>query len=287
MLIKRVLTNNAVITVGDDGKDKIVCGKGIAFKKRSGDEIDTSLINQVFILQNDPNVMKFEQLLKDVPIEYIRLAYDIAEMAKLEFAKNFNDSMIITLSDHLYTAIQRCKEGMLIKNALLWDIKNFYEIEYEIGLRAVELIKEKINIDFPEDEAGFIALHIVNAQLDKSSMENIFKVTKLIQEITTIVKYHFHIEFDTGSAYYYRFITHLKFFSLRLFNNDQYDENDEDELLNMVIEKYTTAYDCANKIKDFLIRKYNYHLKNDELLYLTIHVHRIVTKMNAKGGGGK
>ena len=283
MRIKRVLTNNAVITTDDTGKEKIVCGKGIAYKKRSGDDIDATLINQIFILQNDLNMNRFEQLLKDVPLEYIRLAYDITEMAKLEFAKKFHDSMIVTLSDHLYTAIQRSKEGMQITNPLLWDIKNFYEIEYEIGLKATSIIKQRMHIELPEDEAGFIALHIVNAQLDEENMENIFKVTKLIQEITTIVKYHFHIEYDITSAYYYRFITHLKFFSLRLFHHTQYDENEETELLDVVINKYTTAYACAIKVKDFLIKKYNYSLKEDELLYLTIHIHRIVSK-TAKGG---
>lgn len=283
MLIKRVLTNNAVITTDDIGREKIVCGKGIAYKKRIGDDIDVSLINQVFILQSDLNMNRFEQLLKDVPLDYIRLAYDITEMARLEFAKKFNDSMIVTLSDHLYTAIQRCKEGLQIANALLWDIKNFYEIEYEIGLKATAMIKEQMHIDLPEDEAGFIALHIVNAQLDESNMENIFKVTKLIQEITTIVKYHFHIEYDTASAYYYRFITHLKFFALRLFHHTQQDTRDDAELLDVVIDRYSTAYACAVKVRDFLTKKYNYHLMDDEMLYLAIHIHRIAAKTR-KGG---
>lgn len=283
MIIKRVLTNNAVIIDNPNGKEKIVCGKGIAYKKRSGDVIETSLINQVFILESDLNMNKYEQLLKDVPIEYIRLAYDITEMARLEFAKKFNDSMIVTLSDHLYTAIQRSNEGLRIVNAMLWDIKNFYEIEFEIGLKAISMIKKQMKIELPEDEAGFIALHIVNAQMDESNMENIYKVTKLIQEITTIVKYHFHLEYDITSAYYYRFITHLKFFSLRLFHNKQNEEDDEMELMDVVKDKYATAYACALKVKAFLAKKYNYSLKEDELLYLAIHIHRIATKTK-KGG---
>ena len=117
----------------------------------------------------------------------------------MEFAKNFKDNVIITLSDHLYVAIKRCKEGGIISNPLLWDIKNFYEIEYDIGLRALELIKKKFNIQLPDDEAGFIALHIVNVELDEDNMDHIFQVTKVIQEISTIVKYHFHY----NSYYFY------------------------------------------------------------------------------------
>lgn len=282
MIIKRILTNNAVVIDDENQQEKIVCGKGIAFKKRSGMEIDEISINQTFILEGGGEYSRFEQLLKDVPLEYLELSSEIINMAKLEFAKKFKDNVIITLSDHLYVAIKRCREGMTISNPLLWDIKNFYEIEYDIGLRALELIKNKFHIQLPNDEAGFIALHIVNVELDEDNMDHIFQVTKVIQEIMTIVKYHFHAEFDTSNVYYYRFITHLKFFALRLLKDNQFNEDEENELLDVVKDKYCTSYECVLKIKDFLEKKYNYTLQEDEIVYLTIHVHRVVHK--TKGG---
>lgn len=282
MIIKRILTNNAVVIDDENQQEKIVCGKGIAFKKRPGMEIDEMSINQTFILEGGGEYSRFEQLLKDVPLEYLELSSEIINMAKLEFAKKFKDNVIITLSDHLYVAIKRCREGMTISNPLLWDIKNFYEIEYDIGLRALELIKNKFHIQLPDDEAGFIALHIVNVELDEDNMDHIFQVTKVIQEITTIVKYHFHAEFDTSNVYYYRFITHLKFFALRLLKDNQFNEDEENELLDVVKDKYCTSYECVLKIKDFLEKKYNYTLQEDEIVYLTIHVHRVVHK--TKGG---
>lgn len=282
MIIKRILTNNAVVIDDENQQEKIVCGKGIAFKKRPGMEIDEMSINQTFILEGGGEYSRFEQLLKDVPLEYLELSSEIINMAKLEFAKKFKDNVIITLSDHLYVAIKRCREGMTISNPLLWDIKNFYEIEYDIGLRALELIKNKFHIQLPNDEAGFIALHIVNVELDEDNMDHIFQVTKVIQEIMTIVKYHFHAEFDTSNVYYYRFITHLKFFALRLLKDNQFNEDEENELLDVVKDKYCTSYECVLKIKDFLEKKYNYTLQGDEIVYLTIHVHRVVHK--TKGG---
>ena len=282
MIIKRILTNNAVVIDDENQQEKIVCGKGIAFKKRPGMEIDEMSINQTFILEGGGEYSRFEQLLKDVPLEYLELSSEIINMAKLEFAKKFKDNVIITLSDHLYVAIKRCREGMTISNPLLWDIKNFYEIEYDIGLRALELIKNKFHIQLPNDEAGFIALHIVNVELDEDNMDHIFQVTKVIQEIMTIVKYHFHAEFDTSNVYYYRFITHLKFFALRLLKDNQFNEDEENELLDVVKDKYCTSYECVLKIKVFLEKKYNYTLQEDEIVYLTIHVHRVVHK--TKGG---
>ncbi|BBF44816.1 beta-glucoside bgl operon antiterminator, BglG family [Lachnospiraceae bacterium KM106-2] len=277
MVIKRILTNNAVI-IEEENKEKIVCGKGIAYKKKIGSVIDDSLINKSFILENNDAMGKYEQLLKDVPIEYIQLSYDIVEMAKVEFEKSFSDTMVVTLSEHLYAAIQRCKEGQIIRNALLWDIQQYYELEYKIGIRAIQMIKEKKKVELPEDEAGFIALHIVNAQIDSANIEKIYKVTEVIKEITTIVKYHFATEVVSNSVYYYRFITHLKFFALRLFNDQQYSENDEEDLLSIIKEKYNRSYDCVIKIRDFISKKYGYQLQGDEMSYLTIHIQRILNK---------
>ncbi len=36
MRINRILTNNAVVVTNENGNDQIVCGKEIAYKKRSG-----------------------------------------------------------------------------------------------------------------------------------------------------------------------------------------------------------------------------------------------------------
>ena len=70
-------------------------------------------------------------------------------------------------------------------------------------------------VELPEDEIGFITLHIVNAEMDNENLKQTMEVTKLMQEISNIVRYYFSVEFNTESVYYYRFITHLKNFSIQ------------------------------------------------------------------------
>ncbi|WP_249652289.1 PRD domain-containing protein, partial [Lysinibacillus sp. D4A1_S13] len=79
------------------------------------------------------------------------------------------------------------------------------------------MVKHRRNVSLPEDEGGFIALHIVNAELNEE-MPNTINITKVMQEILGIVKYHLKIDFNEESLHYYRFVTHLKFFAQRLFN---------------------------------------------------------------------
>lgn len=278
MIIQRVLTNNALIVLDDQKKEKVVCGKGIGFKKHIGDVIDTSLINKVFILERNSLTKQLEQLLTDIPLEYIEAANQIVEMARIDLGKKLNDSLLISLSDHLYYSIDRFLEGVNISNGLIWEIKQFYEVEFDIGCKALDILEDIFKIRLPEAEAAYIALHLVNAAMDDSSMEEVYNIIKVTQDITNIVKYYFSIEFDIKSAYYYRFITHLKFFARRLFEKKQYQEEDDLDFLSVVKIKYETSYKCVGKIGVFLEKKYAYQLTDEEKLYLTIHIHRAVYK---------
>lgn len=78
--------------------------------------------------------------------------------------KRLNDSIYVSLTDHINFAIQRNQKGLDIKNALLWETKRLYKDEFAIGKEALVMVKNKTGVSLPEDEAGFIALHIVNAE---------------------------------------------------------------------------------------------------------------------------
>lgn len=278
MVIDRILNNNVVIIKDNDGKEVVVCGKGIAFKKKIGDEIDENAINKVFVLQDQVQNKRFQELVSKIPLEHLQVADEIINMIKIELGKKLNDTIYISLSDHIYTSIQRFLDGIMVKSSMLWDIKRFYEVEYSLGFKALEIINKRFKVELPEDEAAFIALHIVNAEMDESDIKQVLEITKIMQEISNIVKYYFSIEFDTDSVYYYMFITHLKFFAQRLIMQNTYHDTPDDDLLDVVKLKYQTSYKCVEKIAEFILRKYEYQLSNEEKLYLTIHVERIIYK---------
>ncbi|GAA6426755.1 BglG family transcription antiterminator LicT [Dielma fastidiosa] len=277
MIIQRILTNNAVIIQNSNGKEQIVCGKGIGYKKHIGDKIDENIVNQVFVLTRNGLTKQLEELLYDIPIEYVQISNQIIEIAKLDLGRKLNESLLITLSDHLYQSISQFLDGVNLANAFLFDIKQFYEVEYEVGLKALALIEKKLKVKLPEAEAANIALHLVNAGNDDSTLEEIYTMTKIIQSITNIIRHYFSIEFDVKSAYYYRFIVHLKYFARRVLEHKQYHEDDLD-LLEIVKTKYKNSYGCVCKIEEFMKKKYDYKLTDEEMQYLTIHIQRVVYK---------
>lgn len=276
MKIDKILNNNVVI-IKENDTEKIVMGRGIAFAKHAGDEIDPTNINKIFVLSTSDCFSKLEELLKDIPYEYVEFSESIISYAKTILGKRLDEKIYIDMTDHIYSAIQRFKKGIVIKNVLLWDIKRFYQDEYSIGKYTLNGIEEKFNLKLPEDEAGFIALHIVNAELSEGDIENIYTITKVMQEIMNIVKYTFRIEFNEESVYYYRFMMHLRFFAQRLINNKTYNDEDND-LFESIKVKYKNSYECTKKISEYVLRFYQYELTKEEQLYLTIHIERLVYK---------
>lgn len=276
MIIKKVLNNNVVIIENEQGIDEVVCGRGIAFSKTTGDEIDESKINQVFVLKSEQQNKRFQEIIASIPFEYVELSDKIVEMIKLRLGEKLSDSIYITLSDHLFTAIERAKEGIDMPNTMLWEIRNYYPTEFEIGEKVLDLVKEETGVGLKEDEAGFIALHIVNSETEDAKLEETMEITRIVQEITKVVRFHFGKEFDTDSVYYYRFITHVKFFAQRLVYKKTYSNSEDRSLLDIIKEKYRNSYLCVEKIADMIRKNYDYEISDEEKLYLTIHVHRIM-----------
>lgn len=280
MQIHKILNNNVVVVLDEQDKEQVVMGRGLAFKKKCGDEIDPAQIDKVFTMSNPDTNNKFQELVANIPLEYMLLVEDIITYAKTHIGKKINDSIYISLADHIFMSVKRFQEGIVVKNALLWDIKRFYKDEFYIGQKAVEMIAQRTNIILPEDEAGFIALHFVNAQMEENpdKVEDMYTITKVMQEISNIVKYYFNMEYDEDSVYYYRFVTHLKFFAQRLVTRKTYQEESEDDLLDIIKMKYKNAYECVKVIKKFLVEQYDYLLSDEEMLYLTIHIARVTYK---------
>lgn len=277
MIIKRVLNNNTVISSNSKGVDVLLMGKGIAFGKKKGQTIDMELIEKTFLLKDKATQSKFTELLINVPMEHILVSEKIINFGKIKLGKNLNEIIYVNLTDHINSAIDRYQEGLILKNPLRWDIARFYPDEYAVGEKAIEVVRNDLGVAFEIDEAAFIAIHFVNAEMDKT-FDFAYEIAEITKKIEIIVKNHYRTEFDEDSLDYYRFITHVKFFAQRLLAGDHYDDEDE-ELLNTLKQKYEGEYASALEIKAYVQKDFEYELSSTELLYLTAHIRRITKNL--------
>ena len=266
------------IKKGGERRELIITGAGIGFKKKKGENLDEALADKTYYLESVDDSRRLQEVVKEISEEYLEIVSRIVKTAREEGLK-VRDSLYVALTDHINSAVDRYRENIALKNMMKLEIRKFYPKEYEIGLRAVQWIQEQNDENLGEDEAAFIAMHIVSAELGSESNVDVNKITKLINAVLQIVRIHFKIEFNEKSISYERFLTHLKFFATRVFDNTIYQDSMQ-EIYKVLIEENEYAYSGVRKIVEYIEKQYSYKLTIDERLYLLIHIKRILDEQS-------
>lgn len=277
------LNNNMVLVKDPSGTDCICQGKGLGFQKKKGDIIDESLIERTYKLETEEESRHFQELFKEIPEEYWRIAIETADYGHKELEMKFSDHVVLPLCDHIAASCERCKESIYLTNPLLYEIQRVYPKEYQCGKYAIRLIQEQFGITMPDDDAAFIAYHFVNAGLPSNMVVSTDESVKLIGSVIDIVQQSFQIQLDTEDWNYQRFLTHLKFFASRILTLQAYEEPEDTDLFDELSERCKPVRNCVDKIADFILIDYHYDISSDEKMYLLIHIERVTRKFRKHG----
>ena len=250
MKIAKIFNNNTVATISQDKTEMIVTGPGIGFHKAVGDQIDERKIEKRYLIENTQRT-RFYQMLENIPVEYFEFSEIIFKKASKEFKGGLNNQMVLLLTDHIAFAIEREKQGIHLPNLLLPEIKTLYHKEYQIGVWALKYIALKTGVHLPLDEAGFIAMHIINSrsQDHKNSAEEILTFSK---QILHIIEVTMHIDWK-----------HIK-------------QDFNDKMYRMMLEMNPEMKSCLERIKSFVKHNYDYELGRQELFYIMVHILKIL-----------
>ncbi len=276
MILKKVFNNNAVLAEDDTHLECVILGKGIAFQKKPGSLIDEADIDKIFVLKSNETMDMFFRLMEEVPVNRLELTIKIVEQAQKDLNTKFDDIVYIALADHLNYALNRYKEGVNLGNAMLWEIKKFYSEEYKAAQNSLKIIQYYEGVELNEDEAGFIALHFVNSQLESEGRNQALQMMQVLQEMLDMVEVEFNIRLNRESISYGRFLTHLKFLIKRILTHDLYTGQEEDILYHQVVNKYKDAFSCSERLCKFLENKYDTAISLEEIIYLTLHLQRAI-----------
>ena len=276
MKVIKVINNNNLCVLDDNGREQIVSGKGIGFGKKHGDTVDSSQIQKTYLITDSELQKKMITMLKEIPAEYMTFTNDMVDHIKKTYKSRLNESLLVTLSDHIAFAIERKKNGVEFTNPLLDSIKEAYPQELSLGRYCVEQMQKCLGVEMSEDEAGFIAMHIINAKLD-TKMSDVYDITKMINGCVEVAEYYYHVKFDKSSVSYERFLTHLKFLAQRLFQNKALPQNlsDDDTFVAMIKKTCNRHYKCALCLQEYILKTYKKEINDDELITLSIHLKKI------------
>lgn len=273
MKIERILNNNVVLVLDDLLQETVVMGKSIGLGKRVGDSIPDESIDKILHL-NSPFSGHISELVDSVPPLYLEIIRDIILHAQLNFEMDLHDSIFIALIDYLKFAMQRAKNSLLLENSLLWEVKKDYPKEYLIGKYAISIIKEKTGLSLSDGEAGFIALHLVNAQTSNQE-QSMTPLKVFVSDIILLMEKHLSVTFKEDTLVYRRFITHLRFLGQQILESK--NVKPEDGMLpKQVWDECLNSIKCSQLIKRYIENNYKQSVTEDEMLFLTIHIEHLL-----------
>lgn len=274
--IVKSLNNNLVLAQDEQRKEYVLFGTGIGFKKKKGDLIEESLITKIFHGEDYQNI---SALVDSISPDVLSVTENIVDEGEKYLGKKLNTSLLISLADHIQSAINRQNEGIeIVGSSLQWEIPFLYIKESKIGKKALEVIATKLGVDLPEMEAAFIALHFVNAQDGIQSMDETMLITEITKSMVKTIQSLFDVVLNKESMNYSRFVTHIRYFMNRQIRQEEMIANPDDKLYLIIQEQYPKSYACGLMIREMLKKEYQLVINDDEMIYLIIHIQRVVSE---------
>jgi beta-glucoside operon transcriptional antiterminator len=274
MKVIKLFNNNIVATITDDNREVIVQGSGIGFKKKIGDLIDEDKIERRYFIE-DESKSKFNEIFENIPIEYVQVSEEIMELASSKLGIKLSSKIIISLTDHIFCAVERLKEGLVLPNLMSNEIKSLYSEEYKIGLMALEIVERYTGEKLPADEASYIAIHIVNACLDIGTY-NTRKILVLCSGVSKILKEVYNIDLTEDRLDYSRLTTHLKFLAQRIITNSMKNIDEVDDLYDLLKQKDSKLEICVEKVGKYIKETFDYEIMKQEKVYLMVHLLKVI-----------
>ncbi len=272
MKVLKAINNNVVSCVDDNGKELVVMGRGLGFHVRPGEKLNHQLVEKVFRMDSPEEFTRLKDLFARLPGDLLELCSRIIDHANQTLGRRLNESIYLTLTDHIQFAIQRSRQGINLQNALLTEVRVFYPKEFAIGEYALEQICLGQGVALPADEAASVALHIVNAEYD-SSMNITMRVAQTLQPMARILESWPGLQLDKQQLCYDELIVHLKFMAMQAFRQEQ--KAWADNLLAETVQRsIPEAYACAQAVSLYLTEQSGNAVSTAEQACLAICIRR-------------
>lgn len=268
-LVKKVLNNNVVIAE-QIGKEFVLVGKAIGYNAHKGSAITEDKVENIFVKQSQATKENFNRVLESIDKEIVGISEEIISLCEKELKVKLNEPVHVSLPDHINFAIRRINQGVKIENPFLHELMALYPTEYRLAQRALEMLNCRFNIELPEDEIGFICMHI-KAAVDQQEVTHALAYTKKIGEVMDLISKLLKKEFDKNSLEYVRTVTHINFMLERIMNK----KTVKNYLLDSIKKDLYNQYDVAIKVAMKIENLFSVKVPEDEIGYITLHLNRI------------
>ncbi|WP_077301932.1 glucose PTS transporter transcription antiterminator GlcT [Virgibacillus pantothenticus] len=273
--VKKTLNNNVLIALDDQEKEVVLIGSGIGFHYKKKDIIHKSEIEKLFVLRDEQEQEQYKQLLPRVDETLLHSIIAVIDMIRKRSDVMLNESVHVALTDHIVFAYNRMLKGLEIKNPFLSETKVLYPFEYEIASEIVDYLNQHLEVQLPEGEIGFIALHVHSAITNKNLSE-INKYSQLVTQFVDIIEEQLKIKVDRTGIEYTRLVRHIRYTIERVLKEETVEE--PAKIASLLKKEYPTCYNLAWKLIKMMQQTLKQPVYEAEAVYLTMHLQRLYQK---------
>ena len=205
-----------------------------------------------------------------------RAAAEIVDLANEKMDNQFRENVVFTLADHIDFSVQRYRKNINIKLPLFYEVRQLYPKESEIGKQALNILKKRLDIALPREEAAAIALHFVNYKAQAETTPDI-DYGSIIEQATGIIEQELQVTVDRDSFNYYRFVTHMHYMMKRTLDDAMIDTQNRD-IFESMKKEYPSIYSCSVKVAALIEQQLKKSLSEEEILYLILHINRLCAR---------
>ncbi|WP_017729327.1 glucose PTS transporter transcription antiterminator GlcT [Halalkalibacterium ligniniphilum] len=272
LVVKKILNNNVLIAEHSEYDEVVLIGKGLGFGKKPGEEVAGYTAEKFFVLKDATEQEQYKQLLNYVDESFIGLMNDAMERIEERFNVRLNEHIHVALTDHLFYAIKRIKQGFDIKNPFLIETELAYPKEFAVATEIIEFLQRSLQVNLPKGEVGFVALHIHSA-LTHRSVKEVNRHTQLISELIQVIESSLKVKIERDHIDYLRLVRHLHH-AIERISSDQYMDN-QDSLKKILQAEYPVCYNLAYKLMKIMQQTLKKAIPDAEAVYLTLHLQRL------------
>ncbi|WP_339157653.1 PRD domain-containing protein [Paenibacillus sp. FSL W8-0186] len=270
----RVIGNNVVLVHGGGMKkfEYVILGKGIGFGTKVGGTIasDDHRIEKLFKLEDQEQLNEY-RLLEEFDPKVLEITDDILNSISKEFPGKLNDKVYLALPSHIQFTIYRIRKGMDIINPFLEETKISFPREYEIALKAADMIGQAFGIEVPEDEVGFLTYHVYSA-VSHVPVGQLVKASNMVGRLIDIIERERGTAFESGSMDHVRLLMHLRFSVDRILNHSV---NVDNPFADQIKSQFTSEYKLASRLAKEMEQELGRTVPEAEICFLAMHLYRL------------
>lgn len=273
----KVLNNNVVISLDEQGRERVLMGRGLGFQLKPTDSLDPAKVEKTFILQTGEDGERERRMLTDTPYAIVEAVSRAVDQAERSLGHHLGRRLTMAVIDHVQFVLERLEQGIRIPTANMPELRVLHPAEFAAAKAMAESISTALATDLPAEEAVFLTMHLLNATRDEPNGTAAL-LFRRVQHVVMTVENGLGVKLDVESPDYARFVLHVQFLLQRLVSRSMLRSADS-SFFEFAKHSYPRSFAIAQEVKAYVRAATESELTDEELLYVIVHVERLASQV--------